>query len=215
MHCRCWKIRSGLASLSYLSTIIIPQSQPRNWPCVITLSVAGPKLQRQRISTSIMPLARTVSKPSGLLMLLHSAIAILRKRTTLWSAAQLRRFTSRSSSAALPRYTMLRVTVPLSPGPPNSSGQPFADDADRAMEWLEAAAHAGFNDRRHMVTDDELETIRGRRDFQRLLRSITGESIQSPREAGQLMSPERRASNSPRENAPVPREASQSSNKLP
>ena len=43
------------------------------------------------------------------------------------------------------------------------------EDADRAMDWLTKAVAAGFKNRAHMEKDADLDALRGRDDFQKLL----------------------------------------------
>ena len=46
------------------------------------------------------------------------------------------------------------------------------EDADRAMAWLTKAVAAGYKDRLHMGWDKDLDALRSRADFQKLLASL-------------------------------------------
>ena len=46
------------------------------------------------------------------------------------------------------------------------------EEADRAMAWLTKALAAGYNDRAHMDKDNDLDALRNRPDFQKLLASL-------------------------------------------
>jgi hypothetical protein len=46
------------------------------------------------------------------------------------------------------------------------------EEADRAMAWLERAAAAGFRDAAHAARDKDLDALRERPDFQRLLAGL-------------------------------------------
>ena len=49
-----------------------------------------------------------------------------------------------------------------------------ARDADRAMDWLTQAVAAGYKDAPKMQTDTDLDALRGREDFKRLLAELEG-----------------------------------------
>src|SRR5262249_30505182 len=46
------------------------------------------------------------------------------------------------------------------------------EEADRAMAWLKQAVAAGFEDAAHMAEDQDLDPLRQRADFQKLLREL-------------------------------------------
>jgi len=46
------------------------------------------------------------------------------------------------------------------------------DDADRAMQWLQKAVQAGYKDAAHMRKDTDLDPIRDRADFKKLLAEL-------------------------------------------
>ncbi len=46
------------------------------------------------------------------------------------------------------------------------------DDADRAMEWLQKAVQAGYKDAAHMKKDADLDPLRARADFKKLLAEL-------------------------------------------
>jgi hypothetical protein len=46
------------------------------------------------------------------------------------------------------------------------------EDADRAMDWLQKAVAAGYKDRAHMVKDTDLDFVRDREDFKKLLAEL-------------------------------------------
>jgi hypothetical protein len=45
--------------------------------------------------------------------------------------------------------------------------------ADRAMELLQRAVQAGYKDAAHMAKDTDLDSLRNREDFRRLLTELT------------------------------------------
>ena len=45
-------------------------------------------------------------------------------------------------------------------------------DADRAMRWLHKAVQAGWKDAAHMKQDTDLDSLRERQDFKKLLESL-------------------------------------------
>jgi serine/threonine protein kinase len=47
-----------------------------------------------------------------------------------------------------------------------------AAEADRAMDWLRKAAAAGYKDAAHMKQDTDLDALRGREDFKKLLADL-------------------------------------------
>ena len=46
------------------------------------------------------------------------------------------------------------------------------DDADRAMQWLQKAVQAGYKDAAHMKKDTDLDPLREREDFKKLLAGL-------------------------------------------
>ena len=46
------------------------------------------------------------------------------------------------------------------------------DDADRAMEWLHKAVQAGYKDAAHMKKDTDLDPLRERADFKKLVAEL-------------------------------------------
>ncbi|MFO0843789.1 MAG: serine/threonine-protein kinase [Gemmataceae bacterium] len=64
-----------------------------------------------------------------------------------------------------------------------SSGDTAKAEADRAMAWLHKAVAAGYNDRAHMEKDADLDALRGREDFQALMRQLAAkpELLRMPR----------------------------------
>jgi hypothetical protein len=46
------------------------------------------------------------------------------------------------------------------------------EDADRAMEWLHKAVKAGYKDAAHMKKDTDLDALRERADFKKLLAEL-------------------------------------------
>jgi Tfp pilus assembly protein PilF len=47
-------------------------------------------------------------------------------------------------------------------------------DADRAMELLQKAVKAGYKDAAHMAKDTDLDPLRGREDFKKVLAELEG-----------------------------------------
>ena len=56
--------------------------------------------------------------------------------------------------------------------PPADAKRLAQAQADLAMAWLHKAAAAGFDDGEHMVRDTDLDALRGRADFQKLLADL-------------------------------------------
>ena len=46
------------------------------------------------------------------------------------------------------------------------------DDADRAMQWLQKAVQAGYKNAAHMKKDTDLDPLREREDFKKLLAEL-------------------------------------------
>ena len=46
------------------------------------------------------------------------------------------------------------------------------EDADRAMQWLHQAVQAGFKDAAHMKKDTDLDPLREREDFKKLIAEL-------------------------------------------
>jgi tetratricopeptide (TPR) repeat protein len=55
------------------------------------------------------------------------------------------------------------------------------EDADRAMTWLTRAVAAGFNDRDRMEEDNDLDSLRTRTDFRKLVESMPDLTAPPPR----------------------------------
>jgi hypothetical protein len=51
------------------------------------------------------------------------------------------------------------------------AGDPHAE-ADRAMEWLKKAVATGYNDFANIKKDSDLDFLRGREDFKKLLADL-------------------------------------------
>jgi hypothetical protein len=58
------------------------------------------------------------------------------------------------------------------------------DDSDRAMAWLTKAVAAGFKDAAHMKKDTDLDALRSREDFKKLMAEL--EKKPAPVEKGPL-----------------------------
>jgi len=54
------------------------------------------------------------------------------------------------------------------------------DDADRALQWLHKAVQAGYKDAAHIKKDPDLDPLREREDFQKLLESLTKPKDSAP-----------------------------------
>ncbi len=52
--------------------------------------------------------------------------------------------------------------------------------ADRAMDLLQKAVKAGYNDAAHMAKDTDLDPIRGRDDFKKLIEELAKKSPAKP-----------------------------------
>lgn len=56
------------------------------------------------------------------------------------------------------------------------------DDADRAMQWLHKAVQAGYKDAGHMKKDPDLDSLRERADFKKLLAELEQQAGTAPQE---------------------------------
>jgi serine/threonine protein kinase/tetratricopeptide (TPR) repeat protein len=54
------------------------------------------------------------------------------------------------------------------------TNRPADDEADRAMDWLKQAVTAGFKNAAHMKQDKDLDAVRGRDDFKKLMAELEG-----------------------------------------
>jgi eukaryotic-like serine/threonine-protein kinase len=54
------------------------------------------------------------------------------------------------------------------------ANRPADDEADRAMVWLKQSITAGFKDAAHMKKDKDLDALRGRGDFKKLIAELEG-----------------------------------------
>jgi hypothetical protein len=54
--------------------------------------------------------------------------------------------------------------------------------ADRAMDLLRKAVNGGFNDAAHMAKDTDLDSLRGREDYKKLIEELTKKSPAKPAE---------------------------------
>jgi hypothetical protein len=52
--------------------------------------------------------------------------------------------------------------------------------ADRAMEMLQRAVQAGYKDTAHMAKDNDLDALRQREDFKKLLESLAKAKGKAP-----------------------------------
>ncbi len=52
------------------------------------------------------------------------------------------------------------------------------DDADRAMQWLQKAVQAGYKDAAHMKRDTDLDPLRDREDFKKLLAELEAKKVE-------------------------------------
>jgi hypothetical protein len=73
------------------------------------------------------------------------------------------------------------ITASLLRAADKSSGvtRPADDEANRAMVWLKQAIAAGFKDAAHMKKDKDLDALRGRDDFKKLLAELEGAKAKS------------------------------------
>jgi tetratricopeptide (TPR) repeat protein len=55
-------------------------------------------------------------------------------------------------------------------------------DADKAMEWLQTAVQAGYKDAAHVKQDPDLDAIRERADFKKLLAELEATPAPTPQE---------------------------------
>jgi hypothetical protein len=56
---------------------------------------------------------------------------------------------------------------------PEARAKDAAAEADRAMAWLTQAVAAGYKDVAHMKEDKDLDALRDRPDFKKLLAELT------------------------------------------
>ena len=59
-------------------------------------------------------------------------------------------------------------------------GDAAAPEADRAMAWLSSAVAAGYNNRAQVENDSDLDALRGRADFRKLLESLPATNSNPP-----------------------------------
>jgi hypothetical protein len=63
---------------------------------------------------------------------------------------------------------------------PSPAGVKLADtEAERAMAWLNKAVAAGFKDAKHIATDRDLDALRDRQDFKKLLSELAASAAKS------------------------------------
>ena len=68
------------------------------------------------------------------------------------------------------------VTAAVQAKAPGADAPQLAkEDADKAMEWLQRAVQAGYKDAAHMKKDTDLDALRDREDFQKLLTDLEAE----------------------------------------
>jgi tetratricopeptide (TPR) repeat protein len=81
---------------------------------------------------------------------------------------------NRTDAASLYNAACWRaVTVAVVKQTPGADATRLAnEEADLAMTWLRKAAAAGYKDAAHMKTDKDLDALRGRPDFQALLKEL-------------------------------------------
>ncbi len=76
------------------------------------------------------------------------------------------------------------------------------DDADRAMQWLHKAVQAGYKNAAHMTKDTDLDPLRGRGDFKKLMAELEKKGKTHPDAAKKPQGENAK----PPEVAPTPRE---------
>jgi len=69
------------------------------------------------------------------------------------------------------RYRAVAAAVQTTT-PASDAARLAKDDADRAIVWLTRAIAAGYKDRAHLEKDKDLDAVRGRGEFQKLLVSL-------------------------------------------
>jgi hypothetical protein len=82
---------------------------------------------------------------------------------------------NRADAASLYTAACMRtVTAAVLRGAdPSPAGAKQADaEADRALAWLKQAVAVGYQDAAHLKQDKDLDALRGREDFQRLLAEL-------------------------------------------
>jgi hypothetical protein len=57
------------------------------------------------------------------------------------------------------------------------------DDADRAMQWLHQAVKAGYKDVAHLKKDTDLDALREREDFKKLIAELEAKVAKQPQTA--------------------------------
>jgi hypothetical protein len=69
--------------------------------------------------------------------------------------------------------TLRAVTAAvLKQAPGADAAKPSGEEADRAMSWLKQAVVAGYKDVAQMEKDNDLDALRGREDFKKLLAEL-------------------------------------------
>jgi hypothetical protein len=91
-----------------------------------------------------------------------------RATATMWEALK------RADAGSLYDAACMRaVTAAVLQSTPDANAARLAkEEADRAMAWLKQAVAAGFNDAAHMKQDKDLDALRDREDFKKLLAGL-------------------------------------------
>ena len=146
--------------------------------------VAGSLLKLNRGAEAIPVIDECVSRAGGKLVNPKMILAVMALR--LWhfqgkndpagcraTAAMWEKLTRPDVGSLYDAACFRAVTAGVQAKTPGADAARLAsEDADRAMAWLTKAVAAGYKDRLEMGWDKDLDALRGRPDFQKLLASL-------------------------------------------
>ena len=99
------------------------------------------------------------------------------------ATAELGKANSRRSDQPIQRRLRRAVTAAVirTADPSDSAAKDATAEADRAMDWLQKAIAAGFKDAADIAKDKDLDSLRDRDDFQRLLAALEAGQKKEPK----------------------------------
>ncbi len=158
-----------------------PQTLFYKWTLVELLFAAGRSAEAVPVIDECV--SRAVGKPVDLNLVPEVMKFRLRHfKTTAESVgcratAEMWEKLNRTDNGSLYNAACFRaVTAAVQAKTPGADAARLAtEDADRAMVWLPKAIAAGYKDRAHIEADKDLDALRGRADFQKLLASLLKE----------------------------------------
>jgi hypothetical protein len=94
------------------------------------------------------------------------AVPVIREATAMWE--KLNR-TDAGSLYNAASFRAITAAVLRAAGKSASVGEEADTEADRAMTWLKQAVAAGYKDAAHMNRDKDLDSLRSREDFKKMV----------------------------------------------